>query len=68
MIWSCSACVVPSCPPDISRTIWKIAVAEVAFYTLVSTFTLAAVGGWFGGQLFPPVVRVPRRGSLESYG
>jgi hypothetical protein len=28
--------------------------------TAVSSFALAVAGGWFGGQLFPPVIRVPR--------
>ena len=35
---------------------------EVALWTTVSTFSLATTGGWFGGQLFPPVVKVSRRG------
>jgi hypothetical protein len=34
--------------------------AEVALWTIASTFLLAAAGGWFGGQLFPPVVKVRR--------
>jgi hypothetical protein len=34
---------------------------------LLSSFTLAIVGGWFGGQLFPPVIKnKPARGTLGS--
>jgi hypothetical protein len=38
---------------------------EAAALTLVGTFTLALAGGWFGGQLFPPVVRLKRKGRLD---
>jgi hypothetical protein len=31
-----------------------------AFFTLVSTFSLSLVGGWFGGQLFPPIIKMER--------
>lgn len=34
---------------------------EVALLILVGTFSLSMVGGWFGGQLFPPIVKGPRR-------
>ncbi len=30
---------------------------QVTFFILVSTFSLAMVGGWFGGQLFPPILK-----------
>jgi hypothetical protein len=40
---------------------------EIAALTLVSSFTLAVVGGWFGSQLFPPIIKFkPPRGSLGS--
>jgi hypothetical protein len=32
--------------------------------TFTSTFTLTAVGGWFGSQLFPPVLKYKRIGHL----
>jgi hypothetical protein len=32
---------------------------EPAFYTFASALALALAGGWFGGQLFPPVVKAP---------
>jgi hypothetical protein len=35
---------------------------QLAALTLVSTFTLTVAGGWFGGQLFPPVIRLKRKG------
>jgi hypothetical protein len=35
---------------------------ELALWTSVSTVFLAAAGGWFGGQLFPPIIKVGRRG------
>ncbi len=35
---------------------------ELAGLTLVSCFTLALVGGWFGSQLFPPILKLRRRG------
>jgi hypothetical protein len=34
---------------------------ELALLNLVSCFSLALVGGWFGSQLFPPVLRLRRR-------
>ena len=40
---------------------------EVAFYTTVSTFGLCIAGGWFGGQLFPPLVKMNRRRGLNAY-
>lgn len=36
----------------------------VAFFTLVSAFSLAMAGGWFGGQLFPPVVKRHRNSEM----
>jgi hypothetical protein len=36
--------------------------AQLTLTTLVSTFSLAATGGWFGGTLFPPVLKLSRRG------
>jgi hypothetical protein len=38
---------------------------QVAALTLVSTLTLSLAGGWFGGQLFPPVVKLRRKGRLD---
>jgi hypothetical protein len=38
---------------------------QLPLLTLVSTLSLALVGGWFGGQLFPPIVRMDRRGRLD---
>jgi hypothetical protein len=35
-------------------------------YKILSTCGLALAGGWFGGQLFPPVVSVPRRHGLRG--
>jgi hypothetical protein len=35
---------------------------QVAGLTAVSTMCLTVIGGWFGGQLFPPIVKVERRG------
>jgi hypothetical protein len=40
---------------------------EVALFTAVGTFALCRVGGWFGGNLFPPVLKLNQRlGSLVS--
>jgi hypothetical protein len=39
------------------------AVPEMAFWTTISTFSLGMAGGWFGGQLFPPVVKRERLGA-----
>jgi hypothetical protein len=41
------------------------AVAETVVLTVISIVVLAVAGGWFGGQLFPPVLR--RRPRLTSY-
>jgi hypothetical protein len=38
--------------------------AQVAALTLVSAFTLSLAGGWFGCQLFPPVVSFKRTARL----
>jgi hypothetical protein len=35
---------------------------ELAVFTFISALSLTLVGGWFGSQLFPPVVKHPRRG------
>jgi hypothetical protein len=40
---------------------------EYAFWTIIGTFSLSLVGGWFGGQLFPPVVKLDRRRGLGAY-
>ncbi len=40
---------------------------DAAFYIVVSTFTLCVVGGWFGGQLFPPILKIDRRGGVNAY-
>jgi hypothetical protein len=37
--------------------------AELALLTLASSLTLCVIGGWFGSQLFPPVVK-PQRNRL----
>jgi hypothetical protein len=37
---------------------------EVAVFTLVSAFSLTTVGGWFGSQLFPPVIKFKRKKGL----
>lgn len=34
---------------------------EFAILNMVATFSLSMVGGWFGGQLFPPVIKLDRR-------
>jgi hypothetical protein len=38
-------------------------VLEMAFWTTLSTFSLATAGGWFGGQLFPPIIERKRLGA-----
>jgi hypothetical protein len=40
---------------------------DLALYTSVSTFTLCVAGGWFGSQLFPPVIKLDRRRGLNAY-
>jgi hypothetical protein len=40
---------------------------DVCFYTALSTFTLCVVGGWFGGQLFPPIIKMDHRRGLNAY-
>jgi hypothetical protein len=40
---------------------------DVAVYTTISTIGLCAAGGWFGGQLFPPIVKLDRRRGLGAY-
>jgi hypothetical protein len=38
---------------------------QVAALTVVSSFCLSVVGGWFGGQLFPPLVKSRRERGLS---
>jgi hypothetical protein len=33
----------------------------------ISTMLLAALGGWFGSQLLPPIYNLPRRKSISSF-
>jgi hypothetical protein len=40
---------------------------DVAFYTTLSTLTLCSAGGWFGGQLFPPLLKFDRRRGVNAY-
>jgi hypothetical protein len=37
---------------------------EMAGYTALMAFFLSLAGGWFGSQLFPPIIRNPRRRGL----
>jgi hypothetical protein len=37
---------------------------QVAALTVVSSFCLSVVGGWFGGQLFPPIIKSRRERGL----
>jgi hypothetical protein len=37
---------------------------EVAVFTLISAFSLSTAGGWFGSQLFPPVIKFKRKKGL----
>ncbi len=37
---------------------------QIAGLTSVAAMTLSMVGGWFGGQLFPPLLKLPRGGRL----
>lgn len=39
---------------------------QVAALTVISSVTLSMVGGWFGGQLFPPIVVERRRGIADA--
>jgi hypothetical protein len=39
---------------------------EQIFYTPAGILGLTIAGGWFGGQLFPPVVNVARRRTIGS--
>jgi hypothetical protein len=39
---------------------------DIAFFTFISTFTLCAAGGWFGGRLFPPIMKTDRR-RVDAY-
>lgn len=34
---------------------------ELGLFTLISTLSLVTAGGWFGSQLFPPVVKFKRK-------
>jgi hypothetical protein len=37
---------------------------EVAIFTLISSFSLSLAGGWFGSQLFPPILKLNRKRGL----
>jgi hypothetical protein len=37
---------------------------QLAGYTTLAALSLSLAGGWFGSQLFPPIVRKPRRRDL----
>jgi hypothetical protein len=37
---------------------------QLASYTALSAFSLSLAGGWFGSQLFPPIMRRPRQHKL----
>jgi hypothetical protein len=37
---------------------------ELALLNLISCFSLSILGGWFGSQLFPPILRLRRRRGL----
>ena len=37
----------------------------IAGLTLISALTLCLVGGWFGSQLFPPVIRRNRKRQFD---
>jgi len=39
---------------------------QVGALTAVCCFCLSVVGGWFGSQLFPPIIRVRRKRGLDS--
>lgn len=41
---------------------------QALFLLLASSLSLGLAGSWFGGQLFPPVYRVPRRKPWGSLG
>jgi hypothetical protein len=36
-------------------------VFEFALFTTIGSFCLCVVGGWFGSQLFPPILKLPRK-------
>jgi hypothetical protein len=38
----------------------------LAGLTLVGTFSLCVLGGWFGSQLFPPIIKARRKRTLDS--
>jgi hypothetical protein len=40
---------------------------QVAALTTVSAFCLSVVGGWFGGQLFPPIIKARRERGVGEY-
>jgi hypothetical protein len=48
---------------DVQRTDRKV---DVAVLNMISSFCLATVGGWFGGQLLPPIGKVLSRS--ERFG
>jgi hypothetical protein len=41
------------------------AVLETTLFMILSTTVLTLAGGWFGGQLFPPVYHKRRRGVYD---
>lgn len=41
------------------------ALLQLVVLTFISTMSLSLAGGWFGGQLFPPVVRWHRRSPAD---
>ena len=43
------------------------AVLETTMFMVLSTIFLSLAGGWFGGQLFPPIIERRRRGSYDMY-
>jgi hypothetical protein len=42
-------------------------VLETTMFMVLSTCFLSLAGGWFGGQLFPPIVERRRRGAYDMY-
>jgi hypothetical protein len=39
---------------------------QQSMYIVITIVGLTVVGGWFGGQLFPPVQGIPRFRSMGS--
>jgi hypothetical protein len=42
-------------------------VIELSLLTAISTVSLSLVGGWFGGALFPPVIKFNRRRAIDTF-